>query len=288
MSLPPSSLDAVTAAAFELGRKMGARLRQLDHMRRHRARQRSAHLASNHSVPPAPSTTIQTWADSGASSILIAHKDAHHVPATRPHGGHRVQVATGDVVTSVASATVTPAPGLEMPVHIFPPHTLTQSLCGLAPFTRQGCSVTFTDTAVRVEKDGKVLLQGSKAPSDTLWPLPLSFASSVEQDASAFAAAPASTTPPDEHALLAITNQSNAEYVQFSHATFGSPPVSTFMRATTKGYLGNWPRLTARMIRQNTPNPIATHIGHLDRNRQGQRSTHRTPDHVASDAVRQQ
>jgi len=28
------------------------------------------------------------------------------------------------------------------------------------------------------------------------------------------------------------------------------------------------------MIRQNRPNPIATHIGHLDRNRQGQRSTH--------------
>jgi hypothetical protein len=33
------------------------------------------------------------------------------------------------------------------------------------------------------------------------------------------------------------------------------------------------------MVRQNTPNPIATHIGHLDRNRQGQRSTHPQSTH---------
>jgi hypothetical protein len=137
-------------------------------------------------------------------------------------------------------------------------------LCGLAPLTRQGCSVIFTDTSVSVVKDGKVLMEGSKQPHDTLWPLPLSFEPP----------APAPSGLPVDHALLAITNQSNAEYVQFSHATFGSPPVSTFIRATTKGYLGSWPRLTARMIRQNRPNPIATHIGHLDRNRQGQRSTH--------------
>ena len=211
--------------------------------------------------------TVHTWADSGASSILIAHHDAHNVPHARPPGGHKVQVATGDVITSIASATVTPSPGMHIPVHIFPPHTLTQSLCGLAPLTRQGCSVVFTDTSVSVVKDGKVLMEGSKKPQDTLWPLPLSFAP------------PAVTEQPDDQALLTITHQSNAEYVKFSHATFGSPPVSTFIRAITKGYLGSWPRLTARMVRQNTPNPVATHIGHLDRNRQGQRSTHPKSPH---------
>ena len=211
--------------------------------------------------------TVHTWADSGASSILIAHQDAHNIPHARAPGGHQVQVATGDVITSVASATITPSPGLHIPVHIFPPQTLTQSLCGLAPLTRQGCSVVFTDTTVSVVKDGKVLMEGSKKPQDTLWPLPLSFAP------------PAVTEQPDDQALLTITHQSNAEYVKFSHATFGSPPVSTFIRAITKGYLGSWPRLTARMVRQNTPNPVATHIGHLDRNRQGQRSTHPQPTH---------
>ena len=189
------------------------------------------------------SHTVHTWADSGASSILIAHQDAHNIPHACPPGGHKVQVATGDVITPIASATVTPSPGLHIPVHILPPHTLTQSLCGLAPLTRQGCSVIFTDTSVSVVKDGKVLMEGSKQPHDTLWPLPLSFEPP----------APAPSGSPDDHALLAITNQSNAEYVQFSHATFGSPPVSTFIRATTKGYLGSWPRLTARMIRQNRP-----------------------------------
>ena len=212
------------------------------------------------------SNIINAWADSGASSILIAHNDAHNIPHVRPHDGHSVQVATGDVVTSVGSATVSPSPGLNLPVHVFPPNTLAHSLCGIAPFTREGCVVTFTDRSVCVEKDGQVLLQGSKNPGDTLWSLPLTFSNKPPKSTS-------SRSP--HHAHLAISNQTNAEYVRFSHATFGSPPVSTFMRATSKGYLGNWPRLTTRMIRKNQPNAVATHVGHLDRNRQGQRSTQR-------------
>ena len=80
-------------------------------------------------------------------------------------------------MTSVGSSTVTPAPGLTLPVHAYPPNTLTHSLCGLAPFTRRGCSVTFTDTSVRIEKDGETIMEGTKAPGDTLWPVPLTFTS---------------------------------------------------------------------------------------------------------------
>ena len=161
--------------------------------------------------------SFNAWADSGASSILIAHKDAHNIPTVRPRGGHRVQVASGDIMTSVGSSTMTPVPGLSLPVHVYPPDTLTHSLCGLAPFTRQGCSVTFTDTDVRIEKDGQIVMQGTKSPGDTLWPLPLTFTE---------LASPAEDDGHHSHhsAMLAIANQSNAEYVRFS-PTFGSPPV---------------------------------------------------------------
>ena len=43
-----------------------------------------------------------------------------------------------------------------------------------------------------------------------------------------------------------------------------------------KGYLGNLPRLTGNMIRNNRPNSVGTALGHLDRLRQNIRSTKQT------------
>ena len=57
------------------------------------------------------------------------------------------------------------------------------------------------------------------------------------------------------------------------HAAFGSPAISTFLRALRKGYLSTIPRLTSALFCKYKPNPEATAMGHLDRHRQGLDST---------------
>jgi hypothetical protein len=59
------------------------------------------------------------------------------------------------------------------------------------------------------------------------------------------------------------------------HATFGSPPNSTFIKAISRGYGKNLPRLSARIIAANPPSSLATAKGHLYLNRKNQRSSKR-------------
>jgi hypothetical protein len=70
-----------------------------------------------------------------------------------------------------------------------------------------------------------------------------------------------------------IHHQLNADYVAFFHAAFGSPPITTFISALRKGFLGNLPRLTSKMVMANPPNSLATAKGHLDLTRQGLHSS---------------
>ena len=73
-------------------------------------------------------------------------------------------------------------------------------------------------------------------------------------------------------ACAAVRLDSAADFVNFWHATFGSPAVSTFIAAIDKGFI-RVPCLTAAKVRRNTPNPVATAYGHLYATRQGIKST---------------
>jgi len=70
-----------------------------------------------------------------------------------------------------------------------------------------------------------------------------------------------------------ISLPSNKKYVRFTHASFGSPAVSTLLRAIRKGYLLTLPRLTSALVCKHLPNAGATALSHLDRRRQGLDST---------------
>ena len=59
----------------------------------------------------------------------------------------------------------------------------------------------------------------------------------------------------------------------FAHATFGSPAISTFDKAISRGYLSTFPRLSARLLNVYPPQSQATAQGHLDQCHQGQDST---------------
>jgi hypothetical protein len=65
---------------------------------------------------------------------------------------------------------------------------------------------------------------------------------------------------------------SAADFVNFWHAVFGSPAVSTFISAIDKAFI-RVPGLTATKVRRHPPNAVATAYGHLHATRQGIKST---------------
>ena len=64
-----------------------------------------------------------------------------------------------------------------------------------------------------------------------------------------------------------INHQHNADLVAFYHATLGSPPIASLIKALSRGYLRTLPRLTAKLASSNKPVSIATAKGHLDMTR---------------------
>jgi hypothetical protein len=98
------------------------------------------------------------------------------------------------------------------------------------------------------------LFHGTKLPDDTLWHIDLDDFSSA--------------SPPRATCNNAYKTDTDAEFVAFVHASFGYPTISTFLNAVRKGWLDNYPRLTAPMVSANQPHAIATAKGHLDQTRQ--------------------
>ena len=70
-----------------------------------------------------------------------------------------------------------------------------------------------------------------------------------------------------------IHNVSDASFVLYHHRAFGSPVLSTFLKAIRAGYLASIPRLTATIVLRNPPLSLATSFGHLDACRKGLHST---------------
>jgi hypothetical protein len=109
-----------------------------------------------------------------------------------------------------------------------------------------------------VDPNFQILCEGTKDEHDKLWFMPSKMQTPTVEFASA---------------NIFVKDEPNAVFVAYQSACFLNPPDSTFENAAQKGYLGNLPRLTAKMIRDNRPNSIGTAHGHLNRLRQNIRST---------------
>ena len=105
-----------------------------------------------------------------------------------------------------------------------------------------------------------VLLTTTKAPADKLWTFPQSVGQQVSQEETLVGA-------------NVVRHDTQADNVAFISATLGSPPDLSLIAALAAGWLGNLPRITARMARKYPANSVATAKGHLDLQRQGQSST---------------
>jgi len=125
--------------------------------------------------------------------------------------------------------------------------------------TNIGCQVVLTNTAIDITLNDQLVYHGCKRPMDTLW--------LIDIDKLQLGFEPVSHT-----ASLTIKYDTDAELVAFIHATFGSPPLSTFLHAARQGWLDQIPRITASMIAANAPNTLATAMSYLDQTRQVKKS----------------
>jgi hypothetical protein len=126
------------------------------------------------------------------------------------------------------------------------------------------CTVTLDKFGFKIiDPNFQILCEGEKDENDKLWFMP----SNIQTPTVNFASA-----------NIFVKHEPNAIFVAYQSACFLNPPDSTLEIAAQKGYLGNLPRLTAKMIRDNKPNSIGTAHGHLNRLRQNIRSTKIDPD----------
>jgi hypothetical protein len=79
--------------------------------------------------------------------------------------------------------------------------------------------------------------------------------------------------PPKKHLANRIGDPKTAELVAYAHAAMFSPSLTTLDQAIRKGFLINFPGLTATSLRKHPPRSIPMAKGHLDQTRQNQRST---------------
>ena len=230
---------------------------------------------SYHLSPPplqTPHSTAITLADTGTTDFLLRASD---IPSHLTPSGAKLSVLLPNNahITSLGSIAITiPNSSVTITAHIFHPDSLSHNLSSIPQLCAHGCTATFRSESMDIaDRTGRVILSGTKRPEDLLWTLQLPIP------------ALPNTSPPcllhssPTSSNFAVHNAHDAEYVQFVHAAFGSPAVSSFHRAVRQGYLRTFPRITARMIRLNPPNSMATAKGHLDRVRQGMTSTQPTP-----------
>jgi len=183
----------------------------------------------------------------------VERKNVHFDPIT-------LLLPNSSTITATGEGEFSHGPFVLKP-NIFEDNVLNRSLQSVSEITNQGGSVLFTsDCAYLYDARRQLVSSHPKLPSDKLW-------SMATTDAADQALSDSPT------ANLTVRNESDAEFVLYAHAIFGSPPPSTLYRALGKGWLSSFGRLTQTMVYQNWPNTVATAQGHLQLQRQGIKST---------------
>jgi len=206
-----------------------------------------------------PTQDITLIGDSGATDLFVTQSDAEKIlEDMHPCTAMNVELPNGQVITSIAEGTLElgTGPTVSVPGYVFANEDLTHSLLGLAAITNDAdCTITLDKHEMVIRKDGIVVSRTLKAEDDKLWHMVCRKKSNKAQ------------------ANASVRLESDGEYVAFAHEAFGSPAASTFIQAAQRGWLGNYPRLSVKMISTHRPHTEPTAKGHLDQTRQGLGST---------------
>ena len=136
-----------------------------------------------------------------------------------------------------------------MIAHIFP--QLSGLLLSISQLVNLGLHASYCSNFVTFfDRDEKAVVQGNRDLRTGLWMVDLRSLST------------ATSSGTHQSASAAIRLDSVADFVNFWHAAFGSPAVSTFMYAIENSFI-RVPGLTAAKVRRHPPNSVATAYGHL-------------------------
>ena len=145
--------------------------------------------------------------------------------------------------------------------HIFHEDDLLGSLLSIGALCDAGLKVIYDKTKVTAyDTHDTTVLQGYRDPTTNLWMISLDKADQT------------STAPTTLTAAAATMSLSQRDRVAYWHAALGSPSPTAWLKAMANGYM-TIHGLKRDMILKHPPNSMATPKGHLDRTRQGQRST---------------
>ena len=195
--------------------------------------------------------------DCGATNTIFRESDVNYLNDISPSIDMTVGLPNGTSIVSSANGTLLNN-NFSIEVPIFSDNALNRSLISTADYCNNCCTAVFTATSATITHDasGEVISHSYKEPHDRLWPFGL---------------------PPIQIHNV-VRHEINADFVAYSSASFFSPPDTSLAHALKLGWLGNFPRLTARMLTSNKPNSMSTAKGHLQQTRQrNYRSTHPAP-----------
>ena len=214
---------------------------------------------SNPSVSQEP---VLANADSGATGTYLRLADIkvlRDVKISSPTHQITVAVAEGTLIRSTHYGFLDVPGHGAMIAHIFP--QLSGSLLSISQLVNLGLHASYCSNFVTFfDRDEKAVVQGNRDLRTGLWMV----------DLRSLSTATASGT--HQSASAAIKLDSATDFVNFWHAAFGSPAVSTFTSAIDNAFI-RVPGLTATKVRRHPPNSVATAYGHLHATRQGIRST---------------
>lgn len=155
--------------------------------------------------------------------------------------------STGAVALNIPNLPASATSG-----HIVPGLS-SSSLLSIGKLCDAGCVATFSKHNLKILHNNKPILNGTRTPNG-LWTVPF----------------------PKHHCLLA-REDSVPSLIAFYHATAGYPAQQTWCAAIDKGFFVSWPGLSSAAVRRHLPKSTITDAGHLDQQRQGIRSTTKSP-----------
>jgi hypothetical protein len=222
---------------------------------------------------PTPTTTptagIPAIADSGCTGHYVALRDRKVLRDVRPctqHDTITVRMPNGTHIQSshIGRLNLPGIPKDALLAYLFAEQHASP-LLSLGVLADHGMKILLSRDAIVViaEITGEIVLEGTRNVTTRLWEVNLPTTIQVE--------------PLQQHSSANIIhNENDQQLMAFYHAVLFSPTMSTMQAAADAGLLDFLPGFTAEKLRKNKIHTMATAKGHLDANRRGQRSTHRT------------
>ena len=208
-------------------------------------------------------------ADSGCTGHYVALRDRKVLRDVRPctqHDTITVRMPNGTHIKSshIGRLNLPGIPKDALLAYLFAEQHASP-LLSLGVLADHGMKILLSRNAIVViaEITGEIVLEGTRNAATRLWEVNLPTSIQVE--------------PLQQHSSANIIhNENDQQLMAFYHAVLFSPTMSTMQAAADAGLLDFLPGFTAEKLRKNKIHTMATAKGHLDANRRGQRSTHRT------------